>query len=378
MKSIALFALVFSFLVQAASPNFELWNKLSQPINYNLGTSVDDVQKKPLKGLLPNQWVSDSVDMMRGVVLLITTSNQAQTGKPVPVLVYEFLKRPGQTLYLEVVKRNGDIEVIPQIGKTERGYTLAGNVEEVPAPYAMTYQIEVEEKVVPPPLPPRDIKITPVEGDVKRFIGQQYAAKLEQNPALMQDAQIQRLLAQIKGASFQQQISLVSQLRERIDSMLPEQEQEEVVEKIELTSELRNKLSPSLVTSLTTNPHLLDDEEIQAQLKKIQSARSASEIAPMVAALTGLVRLKLGTEIVVEKPRAAMITVEESESLIQDKNTFERLKANQARINDPEVQSILQELKEIKQDEDRGVMSKGWATSKRSMSLIRLRGLLRS
>lgn len=105
MKAINIFS-TLSLIFSAASmntaiaqPNFELWNKHTQPLYYSISNSISEAQRKPLQELRPGKWTeAKSIDINKPTTIAIALDKMPQPGQLMDV----YTIKPGKTLFIRV------------------------------------------------------------------------------------------------------------------------------------------------------------------------------------------------------------------------------------------------------------------------------------
>lgn len=146
-----IFGIFFSIGVVAQQVNFELWNKHTEPIYFNIGNSMQEVSAKSLQLLRPGKWTHQFITTSSPTMLGIAIGTIPAPGQELDVYTIP----PGKKIYLRVglppekekfkekikqLLHRDSIEANnyifgPQVGPllgfkgiTERGHTLSGNL----------------------------------------------------------------------------------------------------------------------------------------------------------------------------------------------------------------------------------------------------------
>ena len=133
-------------------PNFELWNKHTNPVYYSISNSIQEASVKPLELLQPGKWTpAITVDINKPTVIAIVPDKLPDPGQRIDA----YSIRPGKTIFVryglppekekvkEIIKyllRRTSIEANgylfgPQTGPllgfrgiTEKGHSLKNNL----------------------------------------------------------------------------------------------------------------------------------------------------------------------------------------------------------------------------------------------------------
>lgn len=149
---IVLMGFLFIFPLINAQPNFELWNKHTQPLYYSISNSIKEASTKPLQELRAGKWTAQTRNLSKPAFIALSLEKEPLPGK----LLDTYALKSGKNLYLRVglpaekekfketiknfLRRNsieGDNYIFgPQVGPllgfrgiTERGYPLKNNVQ---------------------------------------------------------------------------------------------------------------------------------------------------------------------------------------------------------------------------------------------------------
>ena len=153
MKRFQLYVIIFLIpSLSTAQPNFELWNKHTQPVHYSVSNSIQEASSKPLELLAPGKWTAaKNIDINKQTVIAIAPEKLPESGQRIDV----YLIRPGKNIFVryglppekekvkEIIKyllRRTSIEANgylfgPQTGPllgfrgiTEKGHSLKNNL----------------------------------------------------------------------------------------------------------------------------------------------------------------------------------------------------------------------------------------------------------
>lgn len=84
---------------QKIQPNFELWNKHTQPLYYSVSNSIQEASSKPLQLLRPGKWTDAAkVDTSRPTVIAVALDKQPQPGQNIDI----FTIKPNKTMFIRV------------------------------------------------------------------------------------------------------------------------------------------------------------------------------------------------------------------------------------------------------------------------------------
>ena len=84
---------------QTAQPNFELWNKHTQPLYYSVSNSTEQAQHKPLQELRPGKWTeAKTLDLSKPTVIAVALGKMPEPGQLIDV----YTIKPGKTLFMRV------------------------------------------------------------------------------------------------------------------------------------------------------------------------------------------------------------------------------------------------------------------------------------
>ena len=102
MKAINIFFILSLFLSGTyliAQPNFELWNKHTEPLYYSVSNSISEAQHKPLQELRAGKWTTArTMDTSKPTVIAVALGKMPQPGQLIDV----YTIKPGKTLFIRV------------------------------------------------------------------------------------------------------------------------------------------------------------------------------------------------------------------------------------------------------------------------------------
>jgi len=67
------------------TPNFELWNKHIQPVYYAIGTSKEEVSKKPMQEIRPGKFVAATRDTTQPTAIALAVGKKPEAGQRIDV-----------------------------------------------------------------------------------------------------------------------------------------------------------------------------------------------------------------------------------------------------------------------------------------------------